>query len=109
MSARDLEGARGRIRILKRAGVGRDRGEKILRDLVVERQVLALEQLEENLTGGGRDRVDVDEVAVARIARMMIDVDPELRLRDGSQAIVTEPLPGRGVEREHDIEILVVR
>ena len=28
----DLKGARGRVRILKRAGVGRDRDEKIFRD-----------------------------------------------------------------------------
>ena len=49
----------------------------------IERQFLALEQLEKNLPGGRRGRIDVDQVAVARIARVMIDVDPDFALRDG--------------------------
>ena len=39
----------------------------------------ALEQFEKNLAGGGRGRIDVNKIAIARIARMMIDVDPEFR------------------------------
>ncbi len=71
----------------------------------IERQILALEQLKKNLAGGRRDRIDVDEVAIARIARMMVDVDPDFRPADGGQGIVAESLPGRGVERKDDIEI----
>src|SRR5437762_913179 len=35
----------------------------------------------------------------------MINVDPDLGASDVGQAIVAEPLPGRGVEREHDVKI----
>ena len=41
-------------------------------------KILALEQLEKNLAGRGRDRIDVNQIAVARVARVMIDVDPKL-------------------------------
>src|SRR4029453_12471611 len=36
---------------------------------------------------------------------MMVDVDPDLRAADSRQGIVAEPLPSRGIERKHDVEI----
>ena len=103
---RDFKRARGSVLILKRARVGGDGGEKVFRNRFVERQVLALEQLEKNLARRGRDRIDVHKIAVARIARVMIDVDPNFRAADGGQGVVAQALPGRGVEREDDVEIL---
>ena len=47
----------------------------------------------------------MDEIAVARIARVMIDVDPELGLADGGEDVVAEAMAGRGVERDDHIEI----
>jgi hypothetical protein len=63
--SRDLKGARGRLRILKRTGVGRDGGEKIFCNRFVERQFLALQELKKNLPGGRGSRVDVVQVAIA--------------------------------------------
>ena len=61
-------------------------------------------QLEKNLAGGGRGRIDVDQIAVARVARMMIDVDPEFRAANSGEGSA-EPILRRGIERDADVKI----
>src|SRR6185369_5395428 len=91
--------------ILKGAGIGRDRGEQVFGDHFVERQILTLQQLEQNLAGSWSGRIDVDQVTVARIARVMIDVNPELALANCLQRRA-ESRPSRSVEGNDDVEIL---
>src|SRR4029077_8374464 len=76
---RDLKGSRGGVWILKRSSVGRDRDVKIFRDRAIERQALAFDQLEKNLSGRGRGWIDINQVAIAWIARVVINVDPNFR------------------------------
>src|ERR1039457_6395256 len=70
---RDLESARGRVRILERPGVGGNCDVKVLGDFLGKRQFLVGDKIEENLSGSRRDGIDIDEIAVTRIARRMID------------------------------------
>src|SRR5438067_1990891 len=101
----DLKGARSGVRILKRSGIGRDRNEEVCCDGRVNRESLAGDQFEKNLARSRRRRVDVNQVAVTRIAGVMVDIDPDFRathqLRRGAETIL-----GCRIERDGDVEIL---
>jgi hypothetical protein len=74
----NLECARRRIGILKRASISGNGDIQIFSDVAIERQLLALNQLEKDLSCSGRVRIDIDKIAVTGIALVVIDVDPSL-------------------------------
>jgi hypothetical protein len=90
---------------LKRACVSGNGRVKILGDGRSNRHPRSAHQFKNDLPGRWRTRIDVDEIAIARIARMMIDINPHLgptnRVQSGSEAVVRG-----GVERDHDVELL---
>src|SRR6266404_703311 len=101
---RDLKRARSCVRILKRAGVGGNRDVKIGRDLGIHRELLALYQFEQDLSCRRRFRVDVNDVAVFRIARMVIDVNAKSARANGGERCA-ESILNRSVERDDNIDI----
>src|SRR6266404_855794 len=72
---RDLKGPCRRVWILKRTSVGADRDVKIFSDITIERKFLIFDQLEEDLPGRRCDWIDINKIAVAWIARVMVDVN----------------------------------
>ena len=101
---RNLKGARAGFWILKRPGVGRDRGVKILGNVAVEREALIFDQFENNFSRGRRGGIDINEVAVAWIAQMMIDVDPGFRRTNGRER-GSKPILDSRVQRDGNINI----
>src|SRR6202023_1082558 len=76
----------------------------ICRDIAIDRQILGLNQFEKNLTRRRRTWVDVDEVAVTGIARVMIDVDPNFcRLYGGNG--IDSPVLDCSVECDNNVNI----
>ena len=63
-----------------------------------------LDQFVKNLAGGGSRGVDVGEVAVAFVADVVIDIDPEFGGFHGGQRRAQARLAG-GVQRDGDLEV----
>src|SRR4029453_7305849 len=63
--------------ILKRASIGRDRGVKIFRDVLIERQTFALDQPKNDFSCGGSRRIDINHVAIAGITQMVVNINPD--------------------------------
>src|SRR6266403_2206238 len=101
----DLKRARAGFWILKRTCVSRNRGIKIFCNLVIEGKALALYQLEDDFSRGRRTWIDNDQIAIARIAEVMVDVDPNF-CRRNSRERVAQPILNCGIKRDGDIEIL---
>jgi hypothetical protein len=71
------KGARTGFRILKGTRVSGNRGIKIFCNVMIEREALALDQVENDFSRGRRAYIDYHQIAVAGIAKVMIDVDPD--------------------------------
>src|SRR5262249_39273319 len=82
----------------------RNRGVKILRDIVVERQALAPDQSKNDFAGGRRAHINHHQIAIAWVAEMMVDVNPDFggtnRSKRGSQSVLN-----CRVERDSDIDV----
>ena len=65
--------------VLKRARIRGDRGVKVFRDVSIQRQALALDQMKNDFSRGGGGRIDTSHVAVTRITQVVVDVNPDFR------------------------------
>ena len=79
-SAGNFEGASSHVGVAERAGISRNSGVKCVGCGRGQRQVFGSEKFVNDLAGRGRNRIDVDEVAVSGIAGVMIDIDPLFRV-----------------------------
>ena len=66
---------------------------------------MIFDQLEKNLAGRRCGWIDINEIAVAWIARVMVDVDPNFRRADGLER-GAKPILDGGVECDCNIDIL---
>jgi len=97
--------ARARVRILERTGVGGNRCEKAISDLLCNRPFGCSEELENKFAGRGLTGGDPVDIAVASIALVMIDIDENLARRD-ARADGAEPFETCGISCNHAIELL---
>jgi hypothetical protein len=75
-----VERARAGAGILKGAGIGADGGEQKIRDRLGDRPARGLEQPMNQLAGGRFARRNPVDVAIPRVALVMVDVDELLAL-----------------------------
>src|SRR4029453_16906585 len=103
--SRNLESVGAGFWILKRARVGGDRRVKIFRDVPIERQALTLNQAKNNFSCGRSRRIDINDVAIAGITQMMVNINPDFR-RPNCWQSSAKPILNCRVERDGNIEIL---
>jgi hypothetical protein len=97
--------ARACLWILKRARVRGYRSEEIFRNVVIERQALALDQPENDFSRCGRVWINDHQVSVAWIRDVMVDIDPDFR-RPNSGERRAQPVLNCGVERDSNVHML---
>src|ERR1700722_15541146 len=83
---RNFEGASGDVSVPERTGIRGDSGVKSAGRRQGERQILCPEKFVHDLTGGWRPGVDINQIAISRIAGVMVDVDPLFRTPNRSQS-----------------------
>ena len=82
--AGDVIGVRAGARILKRAGVGRDRGEQAVRNALRDWPLGHFHQPEDEFPVGRFAGGNPVQVAEARVALVVVDVDEELAVGDAA-------------------------
>ena len=68
------------LRVMERAGVGKDGDVDVRRDIRRQRNAELGDQLEHHFAAGGRGPIEPVQRAVIRVAEMVIDVDDEAAL-----------------------------
>src|SRR6266516_4869717 len=104
----DLKRAPAGLWILKRPCVSGDRGMKIFCNVMIQRKALALDEVENDFSSGRGAWIEDHQIAIARIAEMMIDVDPDF-CRPNRSNRSSQPVLNFCVERNGDIEVFCRR
>src|SRR5437867_2582800 len=101
--ARHMITARTCARILKRAGISRNGGEKAISDRFRDWPFGEFEQAEDQFAARGLTRGNPIKISITSIALVMIDVDKHFALRD-ARADGSQPFETGGVSRNDTIE-----